>query len=47
MTKSTPIRRRAGLLGTVVALFSAWRLHRADRRPPSPYYDPKQFRGRR
>lgn len=44
----TSIRRCASLLGTVAALFSAWRLHRADRRPlTSPYYDPKQFRGRR
>lgn len=47
MRKIIPIRRRIGLLGTVVALFSAWRLHRADRRPPSPYYDPKQFRRNR
>lgn len=47
MRKVIPIRRRVGLIGTVAALFSAWRLHRADRRPPSPYYDPKQFRGRR
>ncbi|WP_168162905.1 hypothetical protein [Pandoraea sp. SD6-2] len=47
MTKITPIRRRFGLLGAVASLFSAWRLHRADRKLASPYYDPKQFRGRR
>ncbi|MBN4665412.1 hypothetical protein HUS70_07540 [Pandoraea nosoerga] len=47
MTNVTPIRRRAGLLSTVAALFTAWRLHRADRRAPNPYYDPKLFRRRR